>query len=238
VNGFIYQITTEDYFLPFLVSVQSLREHHTEPVAVVLSKNVWHLDPRIVPGVFMISSSFDLHGLPRYVHFRHKFLTYHKTPFRRTIYLDCDTIVKGNIGRLWTDGLTLTRLDSGIINAGVIGFGLNAWPFFDACKRYVLEHGLPRLTWGDQPAINHVAKCYPLIDYVDDSYNRCNHPHSSRSDWLVRHLHGLVYLQDAEWQRRKNLVFNKDGQHGKATQSSGRKTNQSATGDHGQVATA
>lgn len=216
MDGFVYQITNPDYLWPFMVSVASLREHNADPVLVVLSKDCWHLERQLAdidrpPTPYaIVRSTFDLSHMHRQGHYRHKFLTYRKSLawFSRSIFLDCDTIVHGSVGELFTDGLTLCKLDSGHVNCGVLSFGRNSSIFMQLCIEHIQgrEFSVNNLFMHDEQAFNELAPLFEFVEYVDDRYCRCNEPHSNRLDWKVRHLHNQEFLNDPEWNAAREAI--------------------------------
>lgn len=97
-QGVLYVWSSEpDYGLCLLASLYTLRQHYDGPVAVVTSNadQVASVVDHVVP------IQRRKYVNPKHVHFELKSLANELTPFDSTVYLDCDTLIAGDISPLF-----------------------------------------------------------------------------------------------------------------------------------------
>jgi len=102
-KGFLYIAFGESFTKEALMSIKSLKRYNAEPVLLLTDQE---LSPEI-------QKSIDYYGKIKPNHIRAKVDFISQTPFKKTIYLDSDTLIVRNISDMFD---VLDRFDVGLVH--------------------------------------------------------------------------------------------------------------------------
>ncbi len=111
MDGIVYWFCGPKVTAQLLVSLWTLRHRWQGPVMLLFTREVARIAERLAS-----EKAFDLWlkqvPLPatRHPHYVGKATLFEHAPFERTVLLDADTLVLGELDRLWTDRLTTVQM--------------------------------------------------------------------------------------------------------------------------------
>lgn len=158
-RGVIYLLAGETYSELFAVSVHSLRDHYDGPVTVFCTDGqaakLAHrvaCDRRLGPlDVRVIQPAIRGHKpkLQRESYCTKPHLT-RETPYKRTVFLDADTVVQRNIDALFEPPLAITQFCNWVSTGKIVGGRIGRWKGISPAIDALVERSLAI----EYPAIN------------------------------------------------------------------------------------
>lgn len=142
------------YLGPLVVSLHSLRQHWDGPVCILADettigsmkfKMFVDFGVRITAKLKLI----DLAPVPRHVPYVTKATLWRHSPFDRTLLLDADTVVTGDINELFQAKLTVTQFCEWRTTGKIVGGRLQQW-----ADRGIRPNRVWKLRQFAEPAIN------------------------------------------------------------------------------------
>lgn len=130
MNGVIYSLSGPAYAELLTVSLWTLRQHYSGPVAVFCGPGCREAaaplpdDPRLRPVELI---DMDLPQVPRHAHYCVKPSVALASPFDATVFLDADTLVCGEIDELFGYPLAVTRFSNWVTTGKIIGGRIRQW---------------------------------------------------------------------------------------------------------------
>lgn len=135
-----------------VVSLHSLRQHWDGPVSVCIPQEfVNPLQYREIPSIetFDGATIVPLAPVPRHVPYVTKASLWRHSPYDRTLLLDADTVVTGDISELFQAKLTVTQFCEWRTTGKIVGGRLQQW-----ADRGIRPNRVWKLRQFAEPAIN------------------------------------------------------------------------------------
>ncbi len=150
MNGVIYFLcgNWQTYLGPLCVSLHSLRQRYDGPICLMIGDDI---DLESLPFRFQGESyrRVPLATVCRHKHYVTKASLWRHSPFGRTLLLDADTVVTGDISDLFQDKVVVTKFSDWVSTGKRIGGRIKQWRNVTNCG-----HAVDRLLSQPWPAIN------------------------------------------------------------------------------------